>query len=109
VLDGPVEALGIFLYNGNMPYLRYALALLLTASLVQAASTPAPAHDTVSPPRVNERPVDDGLAGAPFVPVSDNELMGQINKTVDDYNAYQLASGGMETLTQVPEGSPPYR
>lgn len=95
------------MYNLSMTSLKLGFALVMMASLAIAASTTSD-HDSVSPPRVNERPIDNG-SEAPYVPVTDGELLGQMESTINDYNAFQLASSGVNSLTEVPPGSPPYR
>lgn len=65
-------------------------------------------HELISPPRTSERPVDNG-SEAPYVPVTSQELLTQMESTTTAYNDYMVASSGNEVWTEVPAGSPPYR
>ncbi len=89
---------------------KFALTLVFTGFLFLAAGSVQAAsdHDLVSPPRVNERPIDTG-SEAPYVPITNAELLGQMEEATTGLNDYMIAASGNDTLVDVPAGSPPYR
>lgn len=97
---------------------KFALTLVFTGTLFLAGNSVQAASELVSPPRIDHvggatqsdvgRPIDTG-AEAPYVPVTNAELLGQMSDTTTNYSESMIASSGNEAMYQVPPGSPPYR
>jgi len=87
---------------------RLAAAVSLIIFFGNSPVFAASEHEVTSPARVNTRPVADN-SDAPFVSINSAELIEEMNVAIDDYQHLQVSLSGMNSIAEVPPGSPPYR